>query len=238
MPPGARVGDMTAHGTPLTGTGSATVLVGGMPAWRAAVDVHTCAVVTSAVPHGSGVVTMGAPTVLIEGAPAARQGDTIVENGPPNIIASGEPTVLIGGGSTATEPPWVATLFDQLSSYVDAINEDLRGRSLGVAGRQLRGERVDLHVDTESGQAAFSFRTTADGTISEFARGTRDDATARMDTDGATVDRLAAADDPIAAFQRAYADGHVTITGIGPINTVEWWLVDTAVDVARLLGLG
>jgi uncharacterized Zn-binding protein involved in type VI secretion len=43
-----------------------------------------------------GVVAMGSATVLIGGLPAARQGDQVIEVGPPNAIAVGEPTVLIG----------------------------------------------------------------------------------------------------------------------------------------------
>jgi len=39
---------------------------------------------------------MGSTTVLINNMPAARQGDTIVENGPPNTITMGCPTVIIG----------------------------------------------------------------------------------------------------------------------------------------------
>jgi uncharacterized Zn-binding protein involved in type VI secretion len=39
---------------------------------------------------------MGSTTVLVNGSPAPRQGDTIVENGPPNSIAVGAPTVQIG----------------------------------------------------------------------------------------------------------------------------------------------
>ena len=39
---------------------------------------------------------MGSTSVLIGGLPAARQGDQVVEIGPPNVIAAGEPTVLIG----------------------------------------------------------------------------------------------------------------------------------------------
>jgi uncharacterized Zn-binding protein involved in type VI secretion len=39
---------------------------------------------------------MGSVTVLIGGLPAARQGDMIIEVGPPNSIAMGEPTVMIG----------------------------------------------------------------------------------------------------------------------------------------------
>lgn len=96
MPPAARVTDQTAHGTPLTGTGSATVLVGGLPAWRATVDVHACPLANGPVPHVGGTVAVGSATVLVEGVPAARQGDTIVENGPPNTIVGGCPTVIFG----------------------------------------------------------------------------------------------------------------------------------------------
>ena len=96
MPPAARMGDMTAHGTPLSpGPGSANVLIGGMPAWRATADMHTCPLVTGVVPHVGGVVPMGSPTVLINSLPAARQGDMITESGPPNSIVMGCPTVII-----------------------------------------------------------------------------------------------------------------------------------------------
>jgi uncharacterized Zn-binding protein involved in type VI secretion len=97
MPLAARVGDVTAHGTPLApGPGSTNVLIGGMPAWRAGTDMHTCPLVTGVVPHVGGVVAMGSVTVLINNLPAARQGDIITESGPPNSIVMGCPTVMIG----------------------------------------------------------------------------------------------------------------------------------------------
>lgn len=96
----ARVGDMTSHGTPLApGPGSANVLIGGMPAWRATSDFHTCPLATPAVPpvpHVGGVVAVGSMTVLINNLPAVRQGDIITESGPPNSIVIGCPTVVIG----------------------------------------------------------------------------------------------------------------------------------------------
>ena len=98
MPPAARVGDLTSHGTPLgPGPGSPTVLIGGMPAWRALGDTHACPLVTGIVPHVGGVVAVGSLTVLIEELPAARVGDMVVEAGPPNAITLGCPTVMIGG---------------------------------------------------------------------------------------------------------------------------------------------
>jgi uncharacterized Zn-binding protein involved in type VI secretion len=95
--PAARVGDLTSHGTPLSpGPGSINVLIGGKPAWRGASDFHACPLLTALVPHVGGVVAIGSLTVLINNLPAVRQGDLIVEAGPPNSIALGELTVLIG----------------------------------------------------------------------------------------------------------------------------------------------
>lgn len=96
MPPAARVGDPTAHGSPLAGAGCPTVLIGGMPAWRALADFTPCPLVTGVVPHVGGVAVPGDPTVLIGKMPAAVMGDNIAEAGPPNSIAAGCPTVIIG----------------------------------------------------------------------------------------------------------------------------------------------
>jgi uncharacterized Zn-binding protein involved in type VI secretion len=97
--PAARVGDFTSHAfTPLgPGPGSVNVLIGGQPAWRAGSDVHLCALFDGPKPHVGGTVLLGSTTVLINSLPAARQGDQIIEAGPPNAIAGGLPTVLIGG---------------------------------------------------------------------------------------------------------------------------------------------
>ena len=97
MPPAARTGDPTSHGTPLgPGPGSPNVLIGGMPAWRAQQDTHTCPLASGPAPHVGGVVSAGSVTVLINNLPTARQGDVIAESGPPNTIVMGCPTVIIG----------------------------------------------------------------------------------------------------------------------------------------------
>jgi uncharacterized Zn-binding protein involved in type VI secretion len=68
-----------------------------VPAWRATVDQHVCPLVTGTVPHQGGMVAVGSTTVLINNQMAARQGDQVIEKGPPNPIATGCPTVIIGG---------------------------------------------------------------------------------------------------------------------------------------------
>lgn len=95
--PAARVGDSTAHGGVITGPGSPTVLIGGMPAARLT-DMHVCPAFDGPKPHVGGVITgPGSPTVLIGGLPAARVSDITQCVGPPGtIIPPGSPTVLIG----------------------------------------------------------------------------------------------------------------------------------------------
>ena len=95
--PAARLGDKTSHGTPLgPGPGCLTVLIGGQPAWRAVADKHACPLFDGPKPHIGGVVAVGSMTVMIGGLPAARQGDKVVEAGPPNPIGLGSLTVVIG----------------------------------------------------------------------------------------------------------------------------------------------
>jgi uncharacterized Zn-binding protein involved in type VI secretion len=65
--------------------GCPTVLIGGMPAARAA-DICVCA-------GPPDMIASGSPTVLIGGLPAARIFDPTVHGG---VIVTGFPTVLIG----------------------------------------------------------------------------------------------------------------------------------------------
>jgi uncharacterized Zn-binding protein involved in type VI secretion len=102
MPPAARITDSTTHGAPLApGPGSADVLIGGLPAWRATIDQHACPAVSVSGADGVGSVVIGSPTVLINNMMACRMGDIVVEKpglamGPMNPILMGEMTVMIG----------------------------------------------------------------------------------------------------------------------------------------------
>ena len=99
MSAAARAGDNTLHGSPLgPGLGSANVIIGGMPAWRALVDLHACPASDGPTkPHGTGSVKVGSSKVRINNYPATREGDSIVEVGASNTITSGCSRVQIGG---------------------------------------------------------------------------------------------------------------------------------------------
>lgn len=112
--PAARVSDPTTHGAPLSpGPGSATVMIGNLPAWRATIDQHACPAVSISGADGVGSVMLGSPTVFIEHQMACRQEDIVVEKpglamGPSNPILLGLTTVLIGDSGGAGSPPAVA----------------------------------------------------------------------------------------------------------------------------------
>jgi uncharacterized Zn-binding protein involved in type VI secretion len=72
-----------------------------MPPAARLLDMHTCPMVTPAlppIPHVGGPISgPGCPTVLIGGMPAARVGDMCVCVGPPDSIIKGSTSVFIGG---------------------------------------------------------------------------------------------------------------------------------------------
>ena len=71
-----------------------------MPPAARVTDMHTCPMVTSAVPPvphvGGPILPTGCPTVIIGGLPAARVTDKALCVGPPDVIVKGSATVIIG----------------------------------------------------------------------------------------------------------------------------------------------
>ena len=181
-------------------------------------------------------MALGSPTVLINGAPAARQGDTIDESGPPNTIVSGDPTVLIGSGSASADPSREASLYERLASYVGEYNLAIEGTDLGALEGRLSNETIDLSVTTDDGDTVFSFRMDGNDRIKGFRRGSRGDATVRMATDTATVDRLTGSETPATEFRQAVIDGDVVIRGVGPVRRIRWRTFDVLTDLTGSLG--
>ena len=101
--PAARVGDLcTPPHLPTMlapGIGMPTVLIGGKPAWRCNVDIHTCTLPIAPpapAPHGPEICYFGSLSVLIGGQMAVRQTDQLVGAGGPNPVMLGCVNVLIG----------------------------------------------------------------------------------------------------------------------------------------------
>ena len=73
----------------------------GNPAARVG-DMHVCPMVSGSVPHTGGPVgPQGSPNVNIGNVPAARVGDSLTCNGPPDQIALGSNSVFINGQPAA-----------------------------------------------------------------------------------------------------------------------------------------
>jgi uncharacterized Zn-binding protein involved in type VI secretion len=77
-----------------------------MPQAARLTDMHTCPMLTPAVPSpiphvGGSIVGPGVSTVLICKMPAAVVGDSCVCVGPPDTIVKGSATVMIGGKPAA-----------------------------------------------------------------------------------------------------------------------------------------
>ena len=70
--PAARIGDPTAHGSPLAGSpGSPTVLIGGMPAWRG-ISAAAAATLAAAVAQGAAAIAQAsAIATAAAGTPGA-----------------------------------------------------------------------------------------------------------------------------------------------------------------------
>jgi uncharacterized Zn-binding protein involved in type VI secretion len=66
-----------------------------MPPAARITDNHTCPK-TDPGPHVGGPTSSGETTVLIGFQPAARIGDSLVCQGPSDVISKGEPSVIIG----------------------------------------------------------------------------------------------------------------------------------------------
>ncbi|MFP8967474.1 PAAR domain-containing protein [Pokkaliibacter sp. CJK22405] len=64
---------------------------------------HTCPAKRGKTPHVGGPVAGGSSNVFIGGVPAARVGDPLICNAPPDAIAAGSATVFINGKPAARQ---------------------------------------------------------------------------------------------------------------------------------------
>jgi uncharacterized Zn-binding protein involved in type VI secretion len=101
--PAVRVGDPTAHGTPLGPSPGAqmppAVIIENKPAFRTVVDFHTCPMPIAPpapAPHAAEACYKGSFSVLINNQMAMRMGDMLMGPGPPNSVVVGALRTFIG----------------------------------------------------------------------------------------------------------------------------------------------
>ena len=150
--------------------------------------------------------------------------------------------VLATAGAVATpaaaqsdQPDWAVQMFEDMEPMVETYNDNVNPGDFGFLAGQLQGEKVNLVVDDPANgtEASVSFSMNDDLQMQELALGTRDDATIRMRTDKATMDRIIAANNPVSEFRLAVRDDDITISGIGTVSVVKWAVFNVVGDVLR-----
>jgi uncharacterized Zn-binding protein involved in type VI secretion len=87
------VTDQTTHPGFVSGPGTPTVLIAGLPA-ACVGDLHVCLMPPLAGPHPTAPFPKGSMNVLIGGRPTLRMGDISACGA---VIITGAPSVLLGG---------------------------------------------------------------------------------------------------------------------------------------------
>lgn len=137
--------------------------------------------------------------------------------------AAGELAARTRGGSGRRD----SAAFGDIARMIDAYNARVAGNDADVLERQLRGERVNLHVTTAGGSpTVVSFRIAENGRFAGVRAGPRRDATLRMETDRRTVRQVAADDDAATAFRRAVREKEIRVDGLGAVTGLKWTVVD------------
>jgi hypothetical protein len=170
------------------------------------------------------------------------------------LVALAVLVVVVRGGGAVTqtgEPRWAEETAASLERLVDDHDAAVGTADLGSTARFVRDQRVSLTVTATDGSVAqFSFRTDATARVVDFRAGSPTDATVRMFTDPATVNRVADSPDRTAAFGAAVRAGDVHTEGVGLLNRAAWALVGlvlwalgspiqaAAVGAAVLVGAG
>lgn len=136
----------------------------------------------------------------------------------------------VGVGSAlaqSDQPAWGDEMFEDFGGFVSAYNENVDASDLGIAAGQLKDERVNLIVtDSDGTEATASFRMNGQLQIQDLEQGTRDDATLKMTTDRATIERILESNNPATTFQNALTGGDIRIDGLGLVNSVKWTVIN------------
>ncbi|MGM0590484.1 MAG: hypothetical protein ACQETI_02450 [Halobacteriota archaeon] len=132
------------------------------------------------------------------------------------------------GVAQSGNPAWADDLYDQMSSMVEPYNDNVADANLGVAGDQLADRRVNVYITSGDETAVFSFYMDADNRITDLQPEAHPDAQLKMTTSKATLESLAASDNPAADFRSAVANDDIVIAGEDGhiVEQVKWTVIN------------
>lgn len=133
------------------------------------------------------------------------------------------------------EPEWASELESNVNEMIPAYNE--RAGEINLGPLSLSGTTNVYVHDADSdgdgvsdGEDLATFQITMDSQnrITNFERGTSDDAARKLTTDRATLEGIANANNPAAAFRNAIADDKIVISGEGGhfVESLKWTIVN------------
>jgi hypothetical protein len=157
--PAARVLDLTTHLSPaMPGTGSPNVFIGGQPAWRTMIDIHTCAIPIAPpfpAPHGPEICYLGSTTVLVNFQMACRMLDILQGLGPPNPFVIGMITVEIGDIGFGLASP------ASINAFATAMRAISKNWGAMNAAQRLAAMQAALNASLPPGMPVLTLTSTA-----------------------------------------------------------------------------
>ncbi|AEN05626.1 hypothetical protein [Halolamina sp.] len=133
------------------------------------------------------------------------------------------------------EPEWAGELETNVNEMIPAYNE--RAGEINLGPLSLSGTTNVYVYDADSdgdgvsdGEELATFQITMDrqNRITNFERGTSDDAARKLTTDRATLEGIANTNNPAAAFRSAIANDKIVISGESGqfVEGLKWTIVN------------
>jgi hypothetical protein len=245
----AEVGDVATVALRFQGTDTARLTVGSVALnWKVSMDVadadgdgSVSVRVDTANARQSGTVftATGADTVanvtVLRGSQFASPDRRIAANPYPIAVATGGRETDVGTLSLRSATGVTSICNRSADSLTDAYNDNADAVPGFLAGTV---SDTTIHgIVTDSDQRDYTITTDSDRSVSAFRTGSPDNATVEVETDCATVQKIADVDDRTIAFGTAYDDGEIDIRGVGPIRTVLVEVLEFGLRVGDLFGL-
>lgn len=137
----------------------------------------------------------------------------------------------VGGVGSVTaqdvseNPEWGQTLFAELESMVGDYNANADSVDLGPISL---GGATNVYVTDGDERATYTIYMDDDHRITDVRQGIDEDAKRKMTVDRATIDRIATADNPAAAFRAAVESGDIVVSGESGqvVEQIKWTVIN------------